>query len=435
MELTSLRKRWLAAAPNHFFLRIAGATLLTVLIPSPAVQAQQSGTAPPNEAETVAELLKRVQHLEALLKQIEEERAKSAAPATPAAPAEATHANVPPAPAAAEPEHGMGMPELGPHLQIRGFSDVTLHGSNEKGTHTAFSLGQLNLFITSEISERFKILSEIVFEANETNALGVDVERLMLQYSPNDYFKIAVGRYHTAIGYYNTAYHHSTWLQTAIGRPFLFEFEDGGGILPIHNVGVSASGRIPSGTLGLHYVAEFGNGRASRSPLDEAVQNRVDENNHKAFNMALLARPESIQGLQAGFSVYRDVLIPDGSPRIGETILSLHAVYVRPGFEWLNEALVIRHALLGQSRVLHTPGGYTQISRRFGSYRPFFRYEYINAPSDEPIFSDVGLRHGPSAGLRFDANDAVALKFQYDHTMQRRRPAFDMLTLQFAFTF
>jgi len=37
--------------------------------------------------------------------------------------------------------------------------------------------------------------------------------------------------------------------------------------------------------------------------------------------------------------------------------------------------------------------------------------------------------------LRFDANDAVALKFQYDHTMQRRRPAFDMLTLQFAFTF
>ena len=434
MELTSLRKRWPAAAPNRFFVRIAGAALLAVLILSPAVQAQQSGGAPPNEAETVAELLKRVQHREARLKQIEEERAKNAAPATPAAPAEAAQANVPPAPAA-EPEPGMGMPEPGPHLQIRGFSDVTLHGSNEKDSPTAFSLGQLDLFITSEISERFKILSEIVFEADETNALGVDVERLMLQYSHNDYFKMAVGRYHTAIGFYNTAYHHSSWLQTAIGRPFLFEFEDEGGILPIHNVGVSASGRIPSGTLDLRYVAELGNGRASRSPLDQTVQNGVDENDHKAFDLTLLARPESVPGLQAGFSVYRDVLIPDGSPRIGETILSMHAVYLRPGFEWLNEALVIRHALLGQSRVFHTPGGYTQISRGFGSYRPFFRYEYINAPSDEPIFSDVGLRHGPSAGLRFDANDAVALKFQYDHTMQRARPAFGMLTLQFAFTF
>jgi len=36
-------------------------------------------------------------------------------------------------------------------------------------------------------------------------------------------------RYHTAIGYYNTAYHHSTWFQTTTGRPFLFEFEDKGG--------------------------------------------------------------------------------------------------------------------------------------------------------------------------------------------------------------
>jgi hypothetical protein len=185
----------------------------------------------------------------------------------------------------------------------------------------------------------------------------------------------------------------------------------------------------------LHYVAELGNGRASRSRLDEAVQNVVDENNHKSFNLALLARPTSIQGLQVGFSVYRDVLIPDGSPRIGETILAMHAVYVRPSFEWLNEALVIRHGLFGQSRVLHTPGGYTQISRRFGSYRPYFRYEYINAPPDEPIFSDVGLRHGPSAGVRFDAADAVAVKFQYDHTIQRAHPAFDALTLQFAFTF
>src|SRR5207247_10157642 len=55
--------------------------------------------------------------------------------------------------------------------------------------------------------------------------------------------------------------------QTTIDRPFIFAFEDEGGILPVHNVGLSASGQIPSGRLGLRYIAEIGNGRTSRSPL------------------------------------------------------------------------------------------------------------------------------------------------------------------------
>jgi len=258
----------------------------------------------------------------------------------------------------------------------------------------------------------------------------------VLQYSHNDYFNLSVGRYHTAIGYYNTAYHHSTWFQTATGRPFLFQFEDRGGILPVHTVGASLSGLIPSGALGLHYVAEVGNGRASRAPfLEEPVQNVIDDQNHKAYNLALFARPEAIRGLQAGFSIYRDLLAPNGAPRIGETILAAHAVYIRPNFEWLNEALVVRHAPMGLAHVFQTPGFYTQISKRFGAYRPYFRYQYVNGSDNEPIFPDVRRRQGPSAGLRFDASESVALKLQYDYTTIRNRQAINALALQVGFTF
>jgi len=177
------------------------------------------------------------------------------------------------------------------------------------------------------------------------------VQRLLLTYSFGDFLNVGVGRFHSAIGYYNTAYHHSTWLQTTTGRPFLFQFEDQGGILPIHNVGATASGRIPSGALGLHYVAEVGNGRSSRSPLNEPVQNVLDENNRKSVNFAVFARPDAVRGLQAGFSIYRDLLAPQNSPRIGETIFAAHAVYVGLNLEWLNEALVLRHAPQGTSRV------------------------------------------------------------------------------------
>ena len=309
-------------------------------------------------------------------------------------------------------------------LNIRGFGDFGLYGGNQKGETTTFSLGQLNLFITSNISERFKVLTELVFEVHENNDFEEDLERILLDYSFSDYFNLSAGRYHTAIGYYNTAYHHTTWFQTTTDRPYIFAFEDEGGILPIHNVGVEASGQIPSGRLGLHYVAEVGNGRTSGSSALEPVQNFVDENNHKSINLALFALPESVPGLQVGFSVYRDVLYPLNSVKIGETIVDGYAVFTRRNFEWLNEGLVIRHSPLGM-HVFETPSFYSQISRKFGVLRPYLRYEYVNASSQEPVFPQVGLRTGPVAGIRFDVDKAVALKAQYSYSELRRQTQTD----------
>jgi hypothetical protein len=439
--------------------------LLGVTLGSTALYAQPSGTGADTDKQTIQMLLERIDRLEARVAKLEANQASptpqaaaaqvskpeatspSAGPTSaPATPPSSTEAESQPEPQVEHPEpERMDMSKT--LLRIRGFGDVSLHGGDERGSTTSFSLGQLNLFVTSDISEKFKFLSEIVFESGpdnfyevpggRTNEVGVDVERYLLQYSYNDYFNLAVGRYHTAIGYYNTAYHHSTWFQTTTGRPLLFQFEDTGGILPIHNVGVSASGRIPSGPLGLHYVAEIGNGRSSRTPLsEEPVQNEVDENNHKAFNLALFSRPVGAQGLQLGFSAYRDLLTPANLPvGVDETILAAHAIYMVPTFEWLNEAVLIRHAPQGSSTVFHTPGFYTQLSKRFGAYRPYFRYQYINASSREPIFPAVQLRAGPSVGLRYDASESVALKLQYDYTALRQQPATNGLTLQLGFTF
>ena len=139
----------------------------------------------------------------------------------------------------------------------------------------------------------------------EPNSFGVDIERNLLEYSHYDYFNVSAGRVHTAIGYYNTAYYHSSWLQTTTG---------------------------------------------SRHPLtQEPVQNEIDDQNSKAFNVALFSRPESVRGLQTGFSFYRDQLAPNNQPKITESILAAHAGQMRPKFEWLNEALLDRHSLNGTS--------------------------------------------------------------------------------------
>jgi hypothetical protein len=436
------------------FVRLALLVFLAALATSTPLRAQQSGT-PDSDKQTIQMLLQRIERLEARVSQLESTRMSSpqlVAASVPAAQvaAQQTSSN------AAEPDthQEQETERLEPErmdmsktlLRMRGFGDIAFHGSDQAGSNSTFTLGQLNLFVTSDISEKFKFLGEIVFEGGpdniygvtrgEANSFSVDLERYLLQYSRNDYFNLSVGRYHTAIGFYNTAYHHSTWFQTTTGRPLLFEFEDRGGILPIHNVGVSATGRVPSGSLGLHYIAEVGNGRSSRAPLQqEPVQNEIDENTHKAFNLALFARPTVLQGLQVGFSAYHDLLTPTGQPSVGETIFAAHAVYQQPNFEWLNEAMVIRHSPQGTSRVFNTPAFYTQLSKRFGAYRPYFRYQYINASSSEPIFPDVRLRAGPSAGVRYDASDSVALKLQYDYTALRQQSGINALTLQLGFTF
>jgi hypothetical protein len=438
---------------------------LAVLASPTSLLAQGSTTAADADKQTIQMLLQRIEKLESRVAQLEGTQSTSAkvqmvsaaaqqAPHAPTGPA-ASPAEEPATTAqahASDPEQEME--HLEPErmdmsktlLRIRGFGDVNFRGTNQPGATNTFALGQLNLFVTSDISEKFKFLGEIVFESGpdnfynvpggKKNEFGVDIERFLVQYSYNDYFNLAAGRYHTAIGFYNTAYHHSTWFQTTTGRPLLFEFEDSGGILPIHNVGLSASGRIPSGPLGLHYVAEIGNGRQSRSPLElEPVQNEVDENNYKAINFALFARPDSMRGLQIGFSGYHDKLMPMNQPRIDETILAAHAVYMVPKFEWLNEVVLVRHAPVGSSQVFNTPAFYTQIAKRFGSYQPYFRYQYINASDHEPIFPDVGRMEGPSFGLRYDASESVALKAQYDYNLARHQQNYSGLNLQLGFTF
>src|SRR5262249_50272882 len=153
--------------------------------------------------------------------------------------------------------------------------------------------------------------------------------------------------------------------------------------------------------LGLHYLAEVGNGRSVNSPGDRAVQTVNDENEGKAINLGLLMRPDWAEGLQAGVSVYHDHVTPTGRPSVNQTITAAHVVFRNSNYEWLNEALLLRHAPGGEPRVFNSPAFYTQFARRVGPTWPFFRYQYVNIPDDDPIYPTIGRRNGPTVGLRY----------------------------------
>lgn len=400
-------------------------------------------TAQPFTEKQVQDLLQRLSQAEARIQSLESKLAPQPAAApqgTPSAePADPTNAAPPSTGMLAammdHSAHDAAMP-VGPNLQIRGFGDFTYAASNLKGATNSFTLGQFDLFMSSKLSQHWNFIAESVIQGDKaTNTFGFEIERLMVTYHLNDYFNAAFGRYHQKIGYYNTAYHHGTYFQTSVGRPFIFEFEDGGGILPIHNVGVSAYGKLPSGRLGLHWVAEIGNGRTSNSPNAEYVQNVFDENNRKSVNIALFARPEWMEGVEIGGSVLKDRLYPTGFSRMNQTVSSAYVAYDRSGTEILNEVVIVGNDMPDAHRTIHNSGFYSQVSRRYKMARPFVRYEYLNVNDHDPIFGSIGRRSGPLAGVRLEVGEFSAFKVQYGRTFRSGVGSANSLTGQIAFAF
>lgn len=328
-------------------------------------------------------------------------------------------------------------------LKLNVFGDVGFETTDRPKTiSNAFNIGSLDLFMTSRLASNLSLLGEVLLLSTNTNHIEADIERLILLYRPSEYFNVGVGRYHTSIGYYNTAFHRGEWFQTPIGRPFMYQFDDTGGPLALQEVGLSASGNIPSGKIGMHYILEVGNGRAHVLGSDPA-QNNTDHSNGKSVNFGMFAQPTVMRGLQAGFSVYHNYLIFSDNINHDELVSTAYIVFSNSTYEVLNEALMVRHSRTetGAPGIFHTPGFYTQLSRRIASYRPYFRYEYINASSEDPVYGDpddrvaVGRRNGASAGLRWDFNEHAAGKLQYNRMYIRGQGSANGIAVQFAFSF
>jgi len=343
-------------------------------------------------------------------------------------------------------------------VSVSVFGDVDYQAMKDNGSPTspagttnAFSAPRLELFLTST-QGKLAFLAETMFEVGDFNEFGIDMERIEIGYLFSDKFRLRVGRFHTAIGYYNDAYHHGRYFQMTVDRPTMVRFEDEGGLIPAHSVGVHGDGRLPIGSAGnIRYDAEVTNGRGSDPGM---VDNLTDPNNGKMFNLRLRLEPAAIDGLVIGGSATYDVISAASQDMMGlplplvsirEVILGGHIAYLENRIHVIGEYLFIQHRNDVASWTGNTQAAFLELGYDAGIIGPYVRGELAHFPADtaanDPFFAQnaLFLSRGSSksgvVGVRSLVSDYLALKLEGEFVSRDEGGSIRTVAAQCAFAF
>lgn len=314
-------------------------------------------------------------------------------------------------------------------FRVIGFADIDYDSTDARGRE-GFSLGQAVAHVIAPLGERINLFSEISATAHDSN-YSIEIERLIVKYDFSNEQSLSGGRYHTPIGYWNTAFHHGTWLQTTAGRPEVVKF--GSQLVPIHFVGLLFQGKASRNRPGLAYEIGLGNGRHSNVAR---AGDAGDINGERAWSVSVHYEPPSFNGVNAGLGIYSDRVSPPGGVDFDEKIYSAYFALERETPEIIAEYIHSDHELT------HGPGPsggmdsyYVQLAYRLGGnlqrLKPYLRAEHTVVDDEDPLFAGSDLDYkGVLGGLRFDFASFASLKFEYHNERFGTRPRDNSVIVQ-----
>lgn len=309
--------------------------------------------------------------------------------------------------------------------KIQGFADISsVFEKKAVGSKQYFNLGDEDLFITSEINDRFSFLGETVFKysngsATSPPAWGVNVERMVMKYNYSGNHNILIGKHHSCVNYWGETYHHGRVFYPTVERPTIFpDF-----IIPLLTEGVSFQGSN-FGKLKCGYNIMMGNGLGLG-----------DENHNKSRSLTVAVHSKPIEHLNIGGSIYIDRM--DGGVKlIGSNwttkenmiyrVGSGHLAYFHHRIESLTEySLAFNHYLTSKStpktKAFYSYLGIRLPSKKLDKLVAYGRIDLIKYDVNPDLFF-VDTKHGILGGIRYEADANVVLKCEFQQLRHDNPP-------------
>jgi hypothetical protein len=318
---------------------------------------------------------------------------------------------------------------------IQGFGDINYasRGTDDDAPHSGFEAGALDLFVTSQLSDSWSAIVELVFE-KEGNRLFTDLERFRFTYEQSDAFRVSVGRMKNPFVHWPIMGHHALFNQIPLDLPSVARPEDESGLWPMHFVGLIAQGRS-IGRAGLSYSLGIGNGRGRTL---EEIQVATDANPHRALLASIGVSPGRVPGFEISTSTYVD-RIPAPSGALKERDAAVAVSYVHSGLELRAEVSVMRHQDEASDVAHVTRGWYVLAARRLsGRLRkltPFALLERLDAAETEIFLEGTPDERSWTIGARWDASRWIALKSDFHARRTGSAPWFHVFRGQLAVNF
>ena len=330
-------------------------------------------------------------------------------------------------------------------LPLHGFADVGA------GTHNpinpdlkGFNVGNLDFYMTPRLGDRTRALFELNTEVSSEGTVDVDLERAQIGYQFDDRATVWMGRFHTPYGYVNTALHHGSWINNSLRRPRFLNFEDNGGIVPAHTVGLWLTGSHRTGSGKVLYDAYVGN---SQQILGGVLDMRNAGNTHGNLGaggrLGYQFNAGAAEGLTLGVHAFSS-RITDDSPvaeAIRVQVYGGYAVYDTDQWENIAEIYLFDDEdLNGASGTHRSNAGFLQLGYRAPWGVPYARYERAALSQADPYFLALesgGSYHRVALGARFDLDLKSAIKLELANTSltDRSRDQYGEGLVQYAIRF
>lgn len=355
-----------------------------------------------------------------------------------------------------DPVRGQAIPAPGvPSIRIGGFADVTLE-SRQGESAPDFRIGQFVVHTGADIGADLSFFSEL--SLNSLPTWETRAERLHLAWNPGDHLTLKVGRLHVPITWWNSNFHHGTWLQATAQRPRMLDFD--GNLIPNHVRGISAEGSIPGGqAAGLRYHASLAGGgdnhtgHAGHTPMGSSVTlgwsarpQRLPRLEIGSVVMLQKADASSAQGHGTGMDGMDGM---DGILAMDQDLLGLHLAWTGEHPELLGEVVFSRHRVV-EAGAMHHEGhavadlepvgsgtgpigamdhsstgasplhrhwvGYAQVGWRIRGFgerlKPYVRTERIRLDASDPSLRGRSDEDLWTVGVRFDPVTSLAIKME-----------------------